>query len=174
MMHTEIDTLSDFETDENSNGILFYAISGISALLIVGFVIYFFWPFGEAFLYQISTETEMQMLTAMHVIYPSIALGLFSVKKKLGWSLIVFSSVINATYGIFAYASDFLTTSSPMDIIKDKMIFFFLAHLIIVVLIFKRSLLQNFNLKRKYFLFTTWTSITISVLLFLLLFTTYN
>ena len=167
-------TLSDFEIKEKQSETLFYVISWIYGLLIASFVIYNFWPFSKRILTQISIDSELQMLTAIHVIYPSVALGLFIAKKKLGWSLIVFSSILNAAYGIFAYGNDLLTSSSPIDILKDKMIFFFLFHIIIIVLIFRQSLIQDLDMSRKYFLYTTRASIIVSALFLLLLFTTYN
>ena len=173
-MNNQIDTLSDFEIKEKPNGILFYTISWLYGLLITCFIIYWFWPFNKRLLNQTSIDWELQILSAIHVIYPSIALALFVVKRKTGWALIVFSSIINTTYGIFAYANELLTTMSPMEVMKDKMIFFFIVHIIIIVLIFRQSLIQDLNMSRRYFLYTTRTSIIVSALLLLLLLTTYN
>ena len=86
-------------------------------------------------------------------------------RKSLGWSLIVFSSVINATYGLFAYGNDLLSNASLVDVIKNKMIFFFLSHILIVLLIFRQSLIEDLELSRKYVLYTTRISIIVSAFL---------
>ena len=130
--------------------------------------------FNETFSFEILLDTELQLLTVINVIFPLVALLLYMRKKNMGWSCMVFYSTVIVTYGFFSATFDFLNNVSFVEIVSEKTFVYFLFHFIILFLIFRPSLIRNFNFSQKYFHYTIWISATTSALFLILLLVTYR
>ena len=149
MHNNQIDILRDWEIEAKKNSPLFYAVGGLCGLLIVCVIIYYFWLFNETFSFEILLDTELQLLTVINVIFPLVALLLYMRKKNMGWSCMVFYSTVIVTYGFFSATFDFLNNVSFVEIVSEKTFVYFLFHFIILFLIFRPSLIRNFNFSQK-------------------------
>ena len=67
----------------------------------------------------------------------------------MGWSCMVFYSTVIVTYGFFSATFDFLNNVSFVEIVSEKTFVYFLFHFIILFLIFRPSLIRNFNFSQK-------------------------
>ena len=156
-MNNQSDTLIEFDLEEKNFGNILIIIGCSYFLLIASASLYFLWLFNKPIL-ELFNDTEFQLLFCIHIIYPIVSLCLFIIRKRLGWSLSVFYSILNVSYGIVVY----------FEVLKlDITLLFILLQSILLVLLYQKSLVEKFNISRKWIKTTTYISL-ITAIIFLL------
>lgn len=161
-MRNQTDTLIEFEKNEKGLEITFIVIICIYSLLILCAFIYIFWLFKKI-LSNLIFDPEAQILLCIHILCPMVGLLLFVTKKKLGWSITLLCSILNVTYAIVLYLT---------ELKLDIAILYFLTHALLIVLFYQKSLIETVNISRRWFMATTYFSLTIGLIFLILLITT--
>ncbi len=152
-MNDQSNILLEFENNKTGFGTLFTIIACINSLLIISAATYFVWLFKMP-VFELLRDSELQVLLCIHIIYPLIGLSLFVSKKKLGWSLTLFHSVLNVAYAIVV-----LLTELEFDMTTP----FFLIHSLLVGLLYQKSVRERCNISRKWFLTTAFFSLSVGL-----------
>ena len=162
-MHTQNDFLSDLETEKKEVGKIFVITICIYLMQIVSAALYLQWLFHKP-IWELLTDTqETQILLFINFIYPVVAFCFFIARKKIGWALVVFSSILNVTYAVFIYFYE-----QQIDIL----LLFFMMHAVLLGFLFQKSLIEKFNTSKKFFTWTVYSSVTVAILFLLLAVTT--